>query len=109
MGARNQNQNKGTTCEIAERSALELCRDRVDGNNNKNGASKIDNDCRAVHEDKSNDMIDGGLDAFLDLCNNEFKEDGMADDNNDNVMKTTMTTSAIGFKGGARWENMINN
>ena len=25
-----------------------------------------------------------------------------------NVMKTTMTTSTIGFKGGARWENTIN-
>ena len=88
---------------------MELCRDGFNGNSNKNGASTIDNDCRDVQEDKSNDVIDGGLDAFLDFCNNEFKEDGMADDDDNNVMKTTMTTSAIGFKGGARWENMINN
>ena len=87
---------------------MELCRDGFNGNSNENGAFTIDNDCRDVQEDKRNDMIEGGLDAFLDLCNNEFKEDGMADDDDDNVMKTTMTTSAIGFKGGARWENMIN-
>ena len=65
--------------------------------------------CRDVHEVEADDVIYGGLDAFLDLCNNEFKEDGMADDDDDDVMKTTMTTSAIGFKGGIRWENMINN
>ena len=84
-------------------------RDDFSGDSNENGDSTIDNDCRDVQEDKSNDVIDGGLDAFLDLCNNEFKEDSMANDDDDNVMKTTMTTSAIGFKGGARWENMINN
>ena len=44
----------------------------------------IDNDCRDVQEDKSNDVIDGGLDAFLDLCNNEFKKEGIADDDNNN-------------------------
>ena len=43
-----------------------------------------DNDYRDVQEDKSNDVIDGGLDAFLDLCNNEFEEEGMVDDNDNN-------------------------
>ena len=83
MGTRNQNQNKGTTCEIAERSALELCRDRVDGNSNENGASTIDNYRRDVHEVEVDDMIDGGLEALLDLRDNEFEEDCMADDHND--------------------------
>ena len=82
MGARNQNQNKGTTCGIAERSALELCRDRVDGNSNKNGASTMDDYRRDVHEVEVNDMIDGGLEALLDFRDNEFKEEGMVDDNN---------------------------
>ena len=84
MGARNQNQNKGTTCEIAERSALELCRDRVDGNSNENGASTMDDYRRDVHEVEVNDMIDGGLEALLDLRDNEFEEEGMADDDNNN-------------------------
>ena len=84
MGARNQNQNKGTTCEIVARSALELCRDRVDGNSNANGASMMDNYRRDVHEVEVDDMIDGGLEAFLDLRDNEFEEEGMADDHNDN-------------------------
>ena len=83
MGARNWNQNKGTTCEIAERSTLELCRDRVDGNSNENGASTMDDYRRDVHEVEVNDMIDGGLEALLDLRDNEFEEEGMADDHND--------------------------
>ena len=83
MGARNQNQNKGTTCEIEERSALELCCDCVDGNSNNNGASTMDDYCRDVHEVKVDDMIDGGLEALLDLRDNEFKEEGMVDDDND--------------------------
>ena len=39
---------------------------------------------RDVHEVKVNDMIDGGLEALLDLRDNEFEEEGMADDKNDN-------------------------
>ena len=54
-------------------------------------------------------MIDGGLEVFLDLCDNEFKEDGMANGDNKNLVKTMMTTSTISVKGGARWENTINN
>ena len=84
MGARNQNQNRGTTCEIAETSALELCRDRVDGNSNKNGASTMDDYCHDVHKVEVGDMIDGGFEALLNLRDNEFEEEGMADDNNDN-------------------------
>ena len=84
MGTRNWNQNKGTFCEIAERSALELCRDRVDGNSIENGATMIDDYCRDVHEVEVDDMIYGGLEALLDLRDNEFKEKGMADDDNDN-------------------------
>ena len=67
MGARNQSQIKGTTCESAERSALELCRDRVDVNSNENGASMMDDYCRDVHEIEVDDMIDGGFEALLDL------------------------------------------
>ena len=67
MGARNQNQNKGTTCEIAKRSALELCLDRADGNSNENGASMMDDYCRDVHEVKVDNMIDDELEALLDL------------------------------------------
>ena len=63
--------------------ALELCGDDVDGNSNQNGASTIDNDCRDVLEVEGDDMIDGGLQTFLDLCNNEFEEEGMANDDND--------------------------
>ena len=83
MGARNQNQNKGTTCEIAERSALEFCRDCVDGNSNKNGASAMGDYRRDVHEVEVDDMIDGVLEALSDLRDNEFEEEGMVDDNND--------------------------
>ena len=83
MGTRNWNQNIGTTCEIAERSALELCRDRVDGNSNKNGTSTMDDYWHDVHEVEVDDMIDGGLEALLDLRDNEFEEEGMADDDND--------------------------
>ena len=82
MGARNKNKNKGTTCEIVGRSALELYRDGFNGNNNKNGASTMDNYRRDAHEVEVNDMIDGGLEALLDLRDNEFEEEGMADDNN---------------------------
>ena len=28
-------------------------------------------------------MLDGGLEAFLDLYDNEFEEEGMVDDDND--------------------------
>ena len=83
MGARNQNQNKGTTCESAERSALELCCDHVDGNSNENGTSIMDDYCRDVHEIEVDDMIDGGLEALLDLRDNEFEEEGMVNDDND--------------------------
>ena len=82
MGTRNWNQNKGTSCEIAERSALELCCDRVDGNSNENGASTMDDYRRDVHEVEVNDMIDGGLEALLDLRDSGFEEEGMVDDNN---------------------------
>ena len=89
--------------------ALELCRDDVDKNSNEHGVSMMDNDCRDVQEVKVDDMIDGGLEAFLDLCGNEFKEEDMTDDdNNKHVMKTAMTTSKISFKGWERWENTIN-
>ena len=37
---------------------------------------------RDVHEVEVNDMIDGGLEALLDLHNNEFEEEGMVDDDN---------------------------
>ena len=88
---------------------MELCRDRVDGNSNENGASTMDDYRRDVHEVEVNDMIDGGLEALLDLCDNEVEEEGMADDHNDDKCdETTMTTSKISFKGGARWENTIN-
>ena len=63
---------------------MELCRDCVDGNSNENGASKMDDYCRDVHEVEVDDMIDGGLEALLDLRDNEFEEEDMADDNNDN-------------------------
>ena len=62
---------------------MELCRDRVNGNSNENGASTMDDYCRDVHEVKVDDMIDGGLEALLDLRDNEFEEEGMADDHND--------------------------
>ena len=39
---------------------------------------------RGVHEVEVNDMIDGGLEALLDLSENEFEEEGMADDHNNN-------------------------
>ena len=108
MGARNQNQNKGTTCEIVERSALELCRDRVDGNSNEKGASMMDNYCHDVHEVGVDNMIDGELEALLDLRDNEFEEEEWSmTTTTTNVMKTTMTTSTISFKGGAKWENTI--
>ena len=35
-----------------------------------------------LHEVKVNDMIDGGLEALLDLRDNEFEEEGMVDDHN---------------------------
>ena len=82
MGTRNWNQNKGTSCEIAERSALKLCLDCVDENSNENGASTMDDYRRDVHEVEVNDMIDGGLEALLDLHDNEFEEEDMADDHN---------------------------
>ena len=64
--------------------ALELCRDDVNGNSNENGVSTMDNDCRDVQEVEGDDTIDGGLEAFLDVYDNEFEEEGMAnDDNND--------------------------
>ena len=62
---------------------MELCRDRVDGNSNKNGASTMDDYHRDMHEVEVVDMIDGGLEALLDLRDNKFEEDDMADDNND--------------------------
>ena len=62
---------------------MELCRDRVDGNSNKNGASVMDDYRRDVHEVEVNDMIDGGLEALLDLRDNEFEEGSMANDYND--------------------------
>jgi len=62
---------------------LELCRDGVDENSNENGASAMDDDWRDVQEDEGDDMIDGGLEAFLDSCDNEFEEDGIADDDDD--------------------------
>ena len=65
--------------------ALELCRDDVNGNSNKNGVSSMDNDCCDcdVQEVEGGDMIDGGLEAFLDLYDNEFEEEGTANDNNE--------------------------
>ena len=83
MGTRNWNENNGTSCEIAERSALELCRDCVDGNSNKNGASTLDDYRRDVHEVEVDDMINDGLEDLLDLRDNEFKEKGMVNDDND--------------------------
>ena len=71
------------TNNLRWRTIVEFCRDRVDGNSNENGASTIDDYRRDVHEDKVNDMIDGGLEALLDLRNNEFEEEGMVDENND--------------------------
>ena len=62
---------------------MELCRDRVDGNSNENGASTMDDYCRDVHEIEVDDMIDGGLEALLDLRDNEFEEESMAHDHND--------------------------
>ena len=82
MGTRNWSQNKGTSCEIAERSALELCRDRVDENSNENGASTMNDYRRDVHEVEVNGMIYGGLEALLDLRDNDFEEESMADDHN---------------------------
>ena len=43
----------------------------------------MDNYWHDVHEVEVNDMIDGGLEALLDLRDNEFEEEGMADDHND--------------------------
>ena len=40
---------------------------------------------RDVYDVKVNDMIDGGLKALLDLRDNEFEEEGMADDHNDGL------------------------
>ena len=37
-----------------------------------------------MQEVKGDDIIDGGLEAFLDLYDNEFKEEGMTNDDNDN-------------------------
>ena len=89
--------------------ALELCRDDVDGNSNKNGISTMDSDCRDVQEVEGDDIIDGGLEAFLDLYNKEFKRRAWPmTTTTTNVIKTTMTTSTINFKGWERWENMIN-
>ena len=53
-------------------------------NSNENGTSMMDDYCRDVHEVEVGNMIDGGLEALLDLRNNEFEEEGMADDHNDN-------------------------
>ena len=87
-----------------------MCRDRVDGNSNKNGASTMDDYCRDVHEVEANDMIAGGLEAFLDLCNNECEEEGMADDDNkDKCDENNDDYFYNQFKGGARWKNTINN
>mmetsp|Transcript_30082 Transcript_30082/g.56832 ORF Transcript_30082/g.56832 Transcript_30082/m.56832 type:complete len:754 (-) Transcript_30082:508-2769(-) len=63
--------------------ALELCRNSADENSNENGASTMDEDCCEVQEDKGDDTMDGGLEAFLDSCDNEFEEDGMADDDDE--------------------------
>ena len=63
---------------------LEFCCEDVDGNSNENGVSTMNNDCRDVQEVEGDDIIDGGLEAFLDLYDNEFKEEGMANDGNDN-------------------------
>ena len=62
---------------------LELCRDRVDGNSNENGVSTMDNDCCDVQEVECDDIIDGGLEVFLDLYDNEFEKKEMINDNND--------------------------
>ena len=62
---------------------MELCRDRVDGNSNENGASMMDDYCLDVHEVKVDDMIDGVFEALLDLRDNEFEEEGMVNDDND--------------------------
>ena len=46
----------------------------------------MDDYCCDMHEVKEvDDMIDGGLEALLDLRNNEFKEEDMVDDDNDNT------------------------
>ena len=42
----------------------------------------MDDYCRDVHEIEVDDMIDGGLEALLDLRDNEFEPEGMADDHN---------------------------
>ena len=57
-----------------------MCHDDVDENSNNNGASMMDNDCCDVQEVECGDIIDGVLEAFLDLRDNEFKEEGMADE-----------------------------
>ena len=88
---------------------MELCRDRVDGNSNDNGASTMDDYHRDVREVEVSDMIDGGLEALW-ICatmNSKSRAWPMTTTTT-NVIKTTMTTSKISFKGGTRWENTIN-
>ena len=43
----------------------------------------MDDYCRDVHEVEVDDMIDGGLEALLDLRDNESEEEGMANDDSD--------------------------
>ena len=59
-----------------------MCYDRGDGYINENGASTMDNYRHDVHEVEVNDMIDGGLEALLDLRDNEFEQEGMVNDGN---------------------------